>query len=89
MSDYRIRELLRDDRARQILVQVADRRKVELREVQTSVGLDSDETMFQLGRLKDAHLIEEDTAPFQDFSVFYPTAEGLEALRHIQRSALW
>ncbi|MEM6454702.1 MAG: hypothetical protein AAF772_06375 [Acidobacteriota bacterium] len=86
MNKEQIQELLRDERARRIFMQVVERRKVQHSEVQDASGLDSDETAEQLDRLEKAHLIKVQPSSLRDFSIYYPTTEGLEAQRRIQRS---
>ena len=89
MTDEQIHEILRNQEARQILEHVADRRKVDLREVEASTGLDSETTQLRLGSLKEAQLIEELAAPIREFTVYFPTAEGLRINRQLQRSGGW
>lgn len=77
--------LFDDEQTRRIFDQVVDQRKVQFKNLRQTQGLDRDAVREKLSRLKDAHLIEESGAPIEDFSIFYVTADGLEAKRRLRR----
>jgi hypothetical protein len=79
---------LEDEGTRKVFGMVVDQRRVRFKDLQESLHLDREEARRQLKSLKDAHLIEERGAPFEDFHLYYVTAEGLEAARELRRRSI-
>lgn len=77
--------LFEDEQTRRIFDQVVDQRKVQFKSLYQSQGLDRVAAREKLSVLKKAHLVEERGAPIEDFSIFYVTADGLEANRKLRR----
>jgi len=84
MAQPNIQEIFSSETTRKILDQVVDHSQVQFRDIRDAQGLDTESTRKTLDHLKDAHLIEEQGAPLEDFSLFYVTAEGLEARRKLR-----
>ncbi len=82
---FAINELFDDEQTRRIFDQVVDQRKVQFKNLRRVQGLDRKVAREKLGLLKEAHLVEERGAPIEDFSIFYVTAEGLEAKRKLRQ----
>ncbi len=76
---------LADEATRKVFGMVVDQRKVRFKDLQESLHLDREEAKSKLKDLKEAHLIEERAAPLEDFSLYYVTAEGIEAARELRR----
>ena len=76
---------LEDEGTRKVFGMVVDQRRVRFKDLQESLNLGREEARGTLKRLQEARLIEERRAPFEDFSLYYVTAAGLEAAREIRR----
>jgi predicted transcriptional regulator len=76
---------LKDEGSRKIFKLVVDERRVRFKDVQDRLQLDREEVRRKLKSLTEAHLIQERGAPLEDFSLYYVTAEGLEAAHELRQ----
>ena len=87
LSTQMLAELLGNANLRKLLMAIAERNRVQGRElVEIGAPATSEETYAYLEQLKNAELIEMDASlPIEDFRTYYCTAEGLDAVRALRR----
>jgi DNA-binding transcriptional ArsR family regulator len=64
---------------------VADLRKVRLKDLVERLQTSKAEASERLSKLKEAALITEESAPIDDFKIYYLTPGGLSAERNLRR----
>lgn len=79
--------LIAKPETRKVFEAVVEKLTIRFKDLVDSLDLDENEVAESLGKLEQAKLIEESSAPLRDFKTFYVTADGLSANRELRRLA--
>jgi DNA-binding MarR family transcriptional regulator len=79
--DPNLMNLFSDDIIRDIVVDLAKRRRASIRDISESVSATNGDLSENLDRLCDAHLVDVVPAGDPEFDTYYLTAEGLKTYR--------